>query len=113
MKIVKAILQPHIVAKVVRALHELPHFPGLTIIDARGQGRGRGAGGSYKVTDDDIDYHRKVVMEVVCAEDIATSIAKTIRRAAYTGHKGDGIIVIGELDEVIHIGTGEEHGDAL
>ena len=50
MKEIKAIIQPHMVSKVVRALHELPHFPGLTLFDARGQGRGRAAGGAFKVT---------------------------------------------------------------
>jgi hypothetical protein len=30
--------------------------------DARGQGRGRGEGGSFKLTEDDIDYHRKVIL---------------------------------------------------
>ena len=62
MREIKAILQPHVVSRVVRALHALPHFPGLTMSDARGQGRGRGEGGSFKLTEDDIDYHRKVIL---------------------------------------------------
>lgn len=40
MKEIKATLQPHAVSRVVRALHGLPHFPGLTLADAIGQGRG-------------------------------------------------------------------------
>lgn len=43
MKEIKTILQPQIVTKVVRAVHTLPHFPGLALSDARGQGCGRGA----------------------------------------------------------------------
>jgi nitrogen regulatory protein P-II 1 len=113
MKEIKAILQPHIVAKVVRALHTLPHFPGLTLSDARGQGRGRGEGGSFKLTEDDIDYHRKVVLEVVCDDNLAASISETIRQAAHTGNKGDGIILVGELREVIRIRTGEKQEHAV
>ena len=113
MKEIKAILQPHIVSKVVRALHELPHFPGLTLSDAHGQGRGRGAGGSYKVTEDDIDYHRKVILEVVCDDGLAANIAETIRQAAHTGNKGDGIILVSELGEVIRIRTGEKQEHAV
>lgn len=113
MRTIKAIIQPHIATKVVHALHELPHFPGLTISDARGQGRGRGAGGSYKVTEDDIDYHRKVILEVVCTDDLAASIAETIRHAAHTGNMGDGIILISELREVIRIRTGEMQDQAV
>ena len=113
MKEIKAILQPHIITKVVRALHALPHFPGLTLSDARGQGRGRGAGGSFKLTEDDIDYHRKVILEVICADDLVTSIVEVIRQAAHTGNKGDGIILIRELREVIRIRTGEKNNPAV
>ncbi|ODU25151.1 MAG: hypothetical protein ABS95_00995 [Verrucomicrobia bacterium SCN 57-15] len=113
MKEIKAILQPHIVSRVVRALHALPHFPGLTLTEARGQGRGRGAGGSYKVTEDDIDYHRKVLLEVVCADELAASVAEAIRQTAHTGNKGDGIILISELREVIRIRTGEKQEQAV
>lgn len=113
MKEIKAILQPHIVSRVVRALHELPHFPGLTLSDARGQGRGRGAGGSFKLTEDDIEYHRKVIMEVVCNDDLAAGIAETIRQLAHTGNKSDGIILISELCEVIRIRTGEKQQHAV
>ncbi len=113
MKEIKAIIQPHMLSKVVRALHELPHFPGLTLSDARGQGRGRGAGGAFKITEDDIDYHRKVILEVVCADDLAANIAETIRQAAHTGNKGDGIIIISEPREVIRIRTGEKQEQAV
>ena len=113
MKEIKAILQPHIVTKVVRALHALPHFPGLTLSDAYGQGRGRGAGGSFKLTEDEIDYHRKVILEVVCNDELAPGIAETIRQAAHTGNKGDGIILVSELREVIRIRTGEKQEHAV
>lgn len=113
MRTIKAIIQPHIVTKVVRALHELPHFPGLTLSDARGQGRGGGAGGSYKVTEDDIDYHRKVILEVVCTDAIADSIADAIRHAAHTGNKDDGIILVSVVHEVIRIRTGETQDNAV
>lgn len=113
MKEIKAIIQPHMVSKVVRALHELPHFPGLTLFDARGQGRGRGAGGAFKVTEDSIDYHRKTVLEIVCADELAASIAETIQRAAHTGHAGDGMILVTELPEVIRIRTGEKQQHAV
>ncbi|MEK6590330.1 MAG: P-II family nitrogen regulator [Nitrospinota bacterium] len=113
MKEIKAIIHPHMVSKVVRTLHEIEHFPGFTLLDARGQGRGRGAGGAYVVTEDDIDYHRKVVMVVVCSDEIAPTITETIRNAAHTGHKGDGIIIVGELAEVIRIRTGEQNDLAV
>ena len=113
MRTIKAIIQPHIVTRVVRALHDLPHFPGLTLSDARGQGRGRGAGGSYRVTEDDIDYHRKVILEVVCTDAHADSIVDLIRNAAHTGNKDDGIIIVSAVHEVIRIRTGDTQDNAV
>ncbi|SRR5579884_499835 len=113
MKEIKAIIHPHMVHKVVRALHALEHFPGFTLLDARGQGRGRGAGGAYVVTEDEIDYHRKTVMVVVCADEMAATLADTIRETAHTGQKGDGIITIRDLEEVIRIRTGEKGDTAV
>jgi nitrogen regulatory protein P-II 1 len=110
---IKAVIQPHMLSKVMRALHALPHFPGCTVTDARGQGRGRGAGGSYKVTEDDIDYHRKVVLELICSDHLVASIAETIRQAAHTGHPGDGVIIVRELREVMRIRTGERQDNAV
>jgi nitrogen regulatory protein P-II 1 len=113
MKEIKAVIQPYIVSKVVRALHGLDHFPGFTLLDGRGQGRGRGAGGSYKVTEEDIDYHRKDVLIVVCSDETAAIVTEVIRSAAHTGNKGDGIIVVSEVAEVIRIRTGEIRDSAL
>ena len=113
MKEIKAIIHPHMVHKVVRALHEMEHFPGFTLLDARGQGRGRGAGGAYVVTEDGIDYHRKTVIVVVCADEMAATLADTIRETAQTGQRGDGIITVRDLEEVIRIRTGEKGDTAV
>ena len=113
MKQITAVIQPHMLSNVVRALHQLPHFPGFTITDGRGQGRGRGVGGAFKVTEDSIDYHRKTVVQIVCADDLAPSITETIERAAHTGMAGDGLIVVSEVSAVIRIRTGERQEQAL
>lgn len=113
MKEIKAIIQPHMISKVVRALHGLDHFPGFTLLDARGQGRGRGKGGSYKVTEEDIDYHRRAMIVVVCSDALATIVTEVIQNAAHTGNKGDGIIIVSEVTDVIRIRTGEKQDRAL
>lgn len=107
MKEIRAIIQPHMLDKVVKGLHAMEHFPGLTIHEATGQGRGVGPGGSYKPKDGDIFLHRKVLLEVICADETASEVVETIKRDAHTGLRGDGIITIRALDEVIRIRTGE------
>ncbi len=94
MKRIDAYLQPHRLHKVVTALHALPNFPGFTLLDAHGQGRGRGAGGHFVYSTDGLVYHERVVMIVYCEDQDAETVARTIASAARTGNKGDGIVAI-------------------
>ena len=113
MKEITAIIHQHMANKVVHALHKLEHFPGFTLLDARGQGRGRGLGGAFVITEDEIDYHRKTVMGIVCSDEMVTTIVATIRETAHTGQRGDGIITVRNLTEVIRIRTGEKDDIAV
>ena len=113
MKQVKAIIKPHMSARVIGALHDLPHFPGLTIFEVSGQGRGSGPGGAYVSSEDTIFENKSRVVEVLCADDAAEGIAETIRTAARTGTHGDGIIVITDVASVIRIGSGERQEQAV
>ena len=92
MTIVFALIKPPMEGRVVQALHELPEFPGFTLVEVRGQGRGRGAGGAYQATEYDFTYHRHLQMQIVCRSDSAPAICGAIAGAAWTGHKGDGLI---------------------
>ena len=108
MKRIEAFIQPHRVNKVVTALHALPHFPGFTVMNAHGQGHGRGTGGHFMLTrDEGLLFHDRVVLVVVCDEQDATEIALVIARSAHTGNKGDGLVVISDISEVIHIRAAE------
>jgi nitrogen regulatory protein P-II 1 len=113
MKQIKAIIQEHRLSTVVNALHELTHFPGITITDVYGQGRGRGQGGAYQPAEDQLFYHRRKLIEVVAGDDLAPQIIATIRKAAHTGNPGDGIIVVTEIAQTVRIRTGEERDRAV
>lgn len=107
MKQITAIIQPHMIQKVIDALEALPHFPGYTLLEGRGQGRGRGPGGAYQASGAVLEDHRKTILLVVCADALAPSVVETIRRSAHTGIPGDGIIATADLGEVMRIRTGE------
>jgi nitrogen regulatory protein P-II 1 len=113
MKEIKAILHPHMVEKVIRALRRIRPFPGVTLVEARGQGRGSGPDQAFAMTEDDIDLHDKVLLIVVCREDVVDGIVETISRAARTGRRGDGIILVSETAEVIRIRSGERDDSAV
>lgn len=58
-------------------------------------------------------FESLVKLELVCREENADRLAETIRRAASTGQKGDGMIFIGSIQEAIRISTGERGPGAL
>jgi nitrogen regulatory protein PII len=92
MTVVTALIRPHMEGHVVRALHELPDFPGFTLTEVRGQGRGRGAGGTYQATEFGLTYQRHLQLQLICPADKAVDICRMIAAAAWTGRKGDGVV---------------------
>ncbi len=92
MTIVTALIKPQMEGRVIHALHDMPEFPGFSAVEVRGQGRGRGAGGSYRATEYDFTYLRHVQLTIVCRSDMAPSVCDAIAKAAWTGRKGDGVI---------------------
>ena len=114
MKEITAIIQPHTLARVIEALHALPHFPGVTVLDdAHGHGRGRGAGGAFLLTEQNIHFHRKALLLIACDDALTEPIVAAIAQHARTGNKGDGIITIKDVSRVIRIRTGETAGHAV
>jgi nitrogen regulatory protein P-II 1 len=114
MKEIKATIQPHVLNRVLWALRELPHFTGVTVLDTTGHGRSRGKDHAYEASPDEtLMTHKHKRIEIICSDALAPSIAETIRKAAHTGHPGDGIITIADLDQVVRIRTGEEQEQAV
>ena len=103
MTVVTALIRPHMEGRVVRALHDLPEFPGFFITSARGQGRGRGKGGAYTATEFDLTYHPFLQLQTVCRADLAATVADVIAAAAWTGNKGDGVVFAAGADVFIRI----------
>lgn len=113
MKEIKAIIQPHMLNKVMEALHALPHFPGVTISDCRGQGRGQGEGGRYVAIEETIDFDKMVKLELFCADAICDELVHVMGKAAHTGNPGDGVIMVADLPRVIRVRTGQEQNEAV
>ena len=103
MTIVTALIRPHMEGRVVEGLHDLPDFPGFFITEVRGQGRGRGAGGSYQASEFDITYHRFLQIQIACPAESADAICRAITTAAWTGRKGDGVVFTTPADSFVRI----------
>lgn len=94
---VTAIIQPHTLEKVERALRAL-HVPGVSVTKVKGFGE-------YAdfYTSDWMVTHVRV--EVFVGEGRAEEIASAIMNAAHTGIEGDGIVAILPVETVYHIRT--------
>lgn len=104
MQRIDAMIQPHRLKHVVLALHEMETFPGFTVTDAHGQGRGKGKGGHFAYDPEEgLVYHKRRIVSVVCEDADAVSIANLIAAAAHTGRAGDGLITITPLSNVVRI----------
>ena len=107
MKKIEAFIQHRVLPRIVLSLHELNDFPGLSVTEVLGQGRGRGANGECLHTEQNLPFHRRNLIQVVCDDEAADEIVNRIRDAAHTGTNGDGIIIVTDVDRSVRIRTGE------
>ncbi|WP_045227134.1 P-II family nitrogen regulator [Methyloterricola oryzae] len=113
MKQITAIIQPHRLEKVEEALHRLEHLPGFTILNARGHPRGKGPKGAFTAHEWAPDSHAQLVLLIICANEQGEEVVEAIRKAAYTGHPGDGLIAVSDVFNVLRISSGEQGPDAI
>lgn len=90
--LITAYVRPAVESLIVNALHSMPGFPGYSATLARGQARGKGAGGRFVSDVMRVRYHMGLRLEIVAESERATEICEAITKAAWTGLKGDGII---------------------
>lgn len=110
MKLVVAVVKPHMVEAVTDALHAID-VNGITITEARGHGRQRGHTEVYRGSEYKVDFLPKSEVKVLTSDADADKVASTIIEAAKTGKIGDGKLWIQPVDNVTRIRTGES-GDA-
>jgi nitrogen regulatory protein P-II 1 len=112
MKLVTAVVKPHMVEAVTAALHAID-VPGVTITDVRGHGRQRGHTEVYRGGEYTVDYLPKAEVKVLASDADAEKIANAIVEAAKTGKIGDGKLWITSVDTVVRIRTGDVGDEAL
>lgn len=113
MKQITAIVQPHMLGSVLKALHACGHFPGVTVSHCEGQGRGRGQDGQYVAEPDTLFLKKRSQIVLFCGDDACDHLVEVIQAAAHTGHSGDGMIAVCELTRVVRIHSGQEQGQAV
>ena len=99
MKKIEAFIKQHRLDDLTEALHRVEGLKGMTVIDAKGFGRGRPDGLS--------DFKPITKIEIFCNGEMAEKIVSTISEKAHTGLRSDGKIYVTQIDQACRISTGE------
>ena len=115
MKEIKAYIQRSSVNDVVDAL-EKAGAPGITIVEIHPVGYGYEPNYFETRFDDAYKryaYLRVVKLEVVCADRDLDRLLEVVRKASYSGIKGDGMIFVSEVCTAVRIRDGAAGEQAL
>jgi nitrogen regulatory protein P-II 2 len=112
MKLIIAIIQPHKLDVVMKALDEKEiHLK--TVTNVLGCGRQKGVSEVYRGVREAGNLIKKVRLEIAVNESFVEATIEAIRNAACTGKIGDGKIFVLDLAECVRIRTGERGNEAI
>jgi nitrogen regulatory protein P-II 1 len=112
MKLIIAMIQPHKLPDVKKALYDADVFK-MTVTNALGCGQQKGYTETYRGVIHQVNLLKKVRLEIAVNEDFVQPTVDAIIRGAKTGKIGDGKIFVLELPECIRIRTGEKGAEAI
>lgn len=94
MKMIVAVVRPFVLDRLVLALENIENFPGMTVLDSEGFGQ------RVKTPDDAINPLKpNKRIEIVTPEQMVGPIVAAIKEHAHTGRKGDGFVVVLNIEE--------------
>ena len=112
MKLIVALIQPHKLPDVKKALYDAEVFK-MTVNNALGCGQQKGYTETYRGVVHDINLLKKVRLEIAVNEDFVKPTIDAIIKGARTGNIGDGKIFVVDLPECIRIRTGQKGSEAI
>ena len=112
MKLITAIIKPHMLEAVRESLTEIG-IAGLTLTEVKGFGRQKGHVELYRGAEYVVDFLPKSKIEVVVSDSMVEKSVEAIIRVANTGKIGDGKVFVTNIERFIRIRTGEEGDYAL
>ena len=112
MKLVIAMIQPHKLPDVKKALYDAKVYK-MTVTNALGCGQQKGYMETYRGVIHEVNLLKKVRLEIAVNEDFVQPTIDAIVNGAKTGRIGDGKIFILDLPECIRIRTGEQGEKAI
>lgn len=110
MKQIIAYIKPGVIEQVTEALRCVDGLTGMSVIDIKGFGRGRGAFPSL-INSQVTPFNRKVRIEIMVSDAIVWEVVDTIQQKAWTGEQGEGKIYVVDVIEAVRVRT-NERGEA-
>lgn len=112
MKLIIAMIQPHRLPSVKRALYDAQIYK-MTVTNALGCGQQKGYTETWRGVAEEVNLLKKIRLEIAVNEDFLTPTIDAIIKGARTGTIGDGKIFVLDLPECIRIRTGERGSEAI
>ena len=112
MKLISAIIKPHVLDEVREAVAQAG-VQGMTVTEVKGFGRQKGHTEIYRGAEYSVAFVPKVKLEIVVGDDRVQEAVDAIKQTAHTGEIGDGKIFVSEIEKAVRIRTGEEGSEAL
>lgn len=111
-KKIEAFIREEKFEEVKQALYDIG-IVGMNVVEVHGHGRQGGVTLAWRTGTYKVDMLPKFQLNIVLSDDNVDKTVETIRKAAYTGEQGDGVIFIYPVEEVVRIRTNERGRDAL
>ena len=111
MKKIEAIIRPHKLDDVRKALGD--RISGMSVTEIKGFGRQRGHSEVYRGTEYKVDFVPKIRLDIVCRDEDVEYLIQTLIDGAYTGKVGDGKIFIHDVQQAVRVRTGERGEEVI
>ena len=105
MKEVRAIVRPQRISRLREALRQIPNFPGVTVFNADGFTAPANSS-TPTIREELTDFTPKLVVSVLCGDDMVEKIVDTIIRHGQTGQIGDGLVWVVPIEDVRRVRDG-------
>jgi nitrogen regulatory protein P-II 2 len=112
MKLIIAMIQPHMLPSVKKALFDNKIYR-MTVSNVVGCGGQKGYAATYRGVVEEVNLLKKVRLEIAVNEDYVEPTIEAIIEGARTGEIGDGKIFVTDLLDCIRIRTGERGNNAI
>ncbi|MCQ9208236.1 MAG: P-II family nitrogen regulator [Omnitrophica bacterium] len=112
MKLIIAMIQPHKLPDVKKALYSIDVFK-MTVTNALGCGQQKGFSETYRGVIHEVNLLKKLRLDIAVNEDFVQPTIDAIIKGVKTGKIGDGKIFVLDLHECIRIRTGDRGHKAI